>query len=146
MLVVAGTAAGSDETDAGSYSTQWTNVPDGASGSSIRSATARVAAGAPLHASGGEVLAPSQLNSAGIDAPSAKAVLVKVIEDATEAAVGCVAALALACAVTAAGVAVGDDEDDEHATPKTRVVLAAKRPGRGRSIPIRNITRNHLLR
>src|SRR2546429_7507349 len=56
------------------YSTQWTHVPAGASGSSAISAKLTVPAGAPLQASGGETSAPSHVYLAGTAAPSAKAV------------------------------------------------------------------------
>src|SRR5207237_3104414 len=58
------------------YSTQWTHVPAGASGSSAISAKLTVPAGAPLQASGGETSAPSHVYLTGTADPSVKAVLV----------------------------------------------------------------------
>src|SRR5437764_10309844 len=56
--------------------TQWVNVPRGASGSSQIRARLRVPAGAFCHWSGGETLRASPVYCSGIVAPSWKAVLV----------------------------------------------------------------------
>src|SRR2546422_890843 len=58
-----------------SQASQWTKVCEGASGSRQVRAKLRVPAGAPLQASGGERLAPSQVYFAGMTSPSAKAEL-----------------------------------------------------------------------
>src|SRR2546430_13582989 len=56
-----------------SYSTQCTQVPAGASGSSAISATVTVPGGAPLQPSGGDTSAPSHVYLLGMVAPSLKA-------------------------------------------------------------------------
>jgi hypothetical protein len=61
--------------------TQWTQVPAGASGSSMISAKLFVPPGAPLHASGGDTSIPSQVNYSGIDPLALKAVEVSVKEE-----------------------------------------------------------------
>jgi len=48
------------------HASQWVNVPDGASGSSTRSANERVPRGGLVHRSAGGRFAPSQLYRAGI--------------------------------------------------------------------------------
>src|SRR5271156_4541647 len=58
-----------------SYSTQWTQSPDGASGSSTTTAIVWVFLGTPVHPSGGDWSAPVQVYAAGIVAPAAKAEL-----------------------------------------------------------------------
>ena len=58
------------------YSTQWTHVPLGASGSSAMGATLSVPSGTSLHLRGGETSSPSQVYLAGMVEPSVKAVLV----------------------------------------------------------------------
>src|SRR2546422_10500560 len=71
--------SGSSETSAGRlYSTQWTHVPPGASGSSAMSATLRVPAGAPLQVSGGDTSTPSHAYLARVGGPSFKAALVRM--------------------------------------------------------------------
>src|ERR1019366_5483009 len=57
------------------HNTQCTQVPAGASGSSMISAKLTVRAGDPLHSSAGETSAASQLCFFGISAPGANAVL-----------------------------------------------------------------------
>src|SRR5438045_7936457 len=61
--------------DRRSYSTQCTQVPAGASGSSAISAKAAVLGGAPLQRSGGDTSEPSHVYLPGIAAPSLKAAL-----------------------------------------------------------------------
>src|SRR5438876_595278 len=58
-----------------SNSTQCTQVPAGASGSSAISAKVTVPGGAPLQPSGGDTSAPSHVYLLGIVAPSLKAAL-----------------------------------------------------------------------
>src|SRR5215207_3275237 len=57
---------------------QWTNVPDGASGSSTVNASEAASSGAPDHSSGGETSSPSQVCRAGTRAPSPNATLISV--------------------------------------------------------------------
>src|SRR5438309_8147377 len=57
--------------------TQWINVPEGASGSSMIRAKLLVPGGGSVQESGGEVSAPSQVNSLGISPPFLNAVLCK---------------------------------------------------------------------
>src|SRR5262249_37665409 len=69
--------SGSSLTFAGrSYSTQCTQVPAGASGSSQIKARLLAPFGMPLHLSGGETSSPSQVCFVGIDSPSLNAELV----------------------------------------------------------------------
>ena len=58
------------------HATQWMKSPEGASGSWTTRATDCVPSGRKLQASGGDTSAPSPVYFAGIEAPSAKAVLV----------------------------------------------------------------------
>src|ERR1019366_8250771 len=70
------TASGSSCALAGMFhSTQCTQVPAGASGSSMIRAKLTVPAGVPLHSSAGETSAASQVCFFGITAPGANAVL-----------------------------------------------------------------------
>src|SRR6266568_558976 len=74
---VLATFSGSRAADPGRlYSTQCTQVPAGASGSSAMRAKAAVPAGAPLQASDGETSTPSQVCFTGIAVPCRNAVLV----------------------------------------------------------------------
>lgn len=61
------------------YTTQCTNVPPGASGSSTIKARLRVEVGGSVHDSGGDWFAPSQVKSRGIDPPASNAWLVSEI-------------------------------------------------------------------
>src|SRR6266576_7200118 len=71
--------SGSSETRAGRlYSTQWTQLPAGASGSSTMRAKPRVPAGAPLQVSAGDTSTPSHVYLAGMAAPSPNAALASV--------------------------------------------------------------------
>jgi|APSaa5957512493_1039668.scaffolds.fasta_scaffold65261_1 hypothetical protein len=73
-LSVFGWLAASERVAAGMLNTdQCLNIPDGASGSSTTMAIERVPAGTSDHLSGGDVFAPSQVNSTGISDPSSKA-------------------------------------------------------------------------
>src|SRR4026208_1491370 len=77
------------------YKTQCTQVPMGASGSSMISAKDCVPAGGSFHARGGETLRPMQEYLAGMDCPLANASLVTVNWLATAASV-CVVPVAQA--------------------------------------------------
>src|SRR5687767_3175943 len=72
------------------YNTQCTQVPTGASGSSMISAKDCVPAGGSFHASGGEMLRPTHEYLVGMDCPLANASLVMVSWFVTAASVGVV--------------------------------------------------------
>src|SRR5207302_10861609 len=76
----AGTASGSPRAVGGrSYSTQWTQVPRGASGSSQITTRLLVPGGGADQASGGDISMPSPVKCRGIGSPGRNAELVTVI-------------------------------------------------------------------
>src|SRR5207245_6766761 len=81
-VLVAGTPSGNEVASAGRlYSTQWTHVPRGASGSSQIRANACVPLGASDHVKGGETSLPSAVCFFGMGEPSAKALVCSFMRD-----------------------------------------------------------------
>src|SRR5687767_14581387 len=93
------------------YSTQWTQVLTGASGSSMIRANDSVPAGGSFHARAGEIFLPVQAYLAGMDCPFTNASLVSVrdmvasvegVSDAGDAAMDSGAAVGVPAGVHAA--------------------------------------------
>src|SRR6266498_1976226 len=68
------------------YSTQWTHVPAGASGSSTMSANDPAPVGGSFHVRAGEMFLPVQVYFAGMDCPLANASLLISIDIAASVA------------------------------------------------------------
>src|SRR5688500_4116706 len=110
---VTGSSSGRSRLSAGMLnSTQWTQVPMGASGSSMMSANDCVAAGGSVHASAGDTFLPTQEYLAGMDCPLVNASLVSAkdmvasVEDVTDES----GSEGVEAVIESSAVAAGDGE------------------------------------